>query len=714
MPDVTRSDSSRSDVSRPRVSFNRNVHVKRINGPNTANAYSLSSDGTSLIPTSIRRERPRTKKEMNKEAEVVLKQVDKVSCKATTNVKLEEDKTKPNKKKSFSFLKKNDKPERAKYSSSDVDSGSSQEFRIYRINGPADENHVLHSSNTNKAHNDEGNTKNKNKINGKKSYDFMSLDRKRLKKEKKNKTLDYLSLEKNNEVLEKMKKKNSGKTLMSMVFEKMENKNKKATVSLSPAIFAEEKENIKSQIKISEGSEEKMGKKKQLSPIIESPGVDYFNRKRESNVDKMIKRLTEKTPSKLTRNTGKMGMKEQQNTICHNDNKPFSYTNGEKNDLGLKLESKNVEGLGDSKEDLKSTSPTGDVIYAQVIVGGRDGNAQQTTVYKRVASNEVGRVFVGEESNQFQVGSNYKTNANQDDGICERVSVISEDILKKENLEGFKMPSYELFADNRGHGESYHKKSSESDHASPNPARDEYTTVIKVAPKYDVNKASDKSPTDLHDLSIRREILLSRSESQAKERFNSIKRLQEPARTKRHVPNLNGVRQNEKPMKSEIKYVPDDTRVSEKNTTSIKKTPKEVEVTDSTLRKKRESKLDLYLKEKEEKWKNSDKVHVIKTDDYENILRKLSRLGKSKSFIQEKPKNKRMEKMKMLFKKKKESKSSESEEDPLAARYTEYRGSDIELSDRSTDSSPKRTIARTEAAPLVSTFSSFPKILFTK
>lgn len=31
MPDVTRSDSQRSDASlRPRVSFNRDVHVKRI------------------------------------------------------------------------------------------------------------------------------------------------------------------------------------------------------------------------------------------------------------------------------------------------------------------------------------------------------------------------------------------------------------------------------------------------------------------------------------------------------------------------------------------------------------------------------------------------------------------------------------------------------------------------------------------------------------
>lgn len=30
MPDVTRSDSQRSDTLRPRVSFNRDVHVKRI------------------------------------------------------------------------------------------------------------------------------------------------------------------------------------------------------------------------------------------------------------------------------------------------------------------------------------------------------------------------------------------------------------------------------------------------------------------------------------------------------------------------------------------------------------------------------------------------------------------------------------------------------------------------------------------------------------
>ncbi|KAL0276850.1 UNVERIFIED_CONTAM: hypothetical protein PYX00_004327 [Menopon gallinae] len=642
MPDISRSDSNRSDASRPRVSFNRDVHVKRINGPRTANAYSLSSDGSTFVPTSVRRERPRTKKEMTEEAEAVLKQVDKLSCTASSNVKLDEDKPKVKKKRKESFLKsfswKNDK---SKASSSDVDS-SSQEYRVYRVNSPA------------------------NAKPGK-GYDFMSLDRKKLKKEKKNKNLEYLSLERNDENFDKMWKaedKRNTKSVMAMVFDKP---NDVIEVKAKPKLVC----NI---------PDEQTLKKKQLSPIIESPRVDYFDGKKENNIDKMIKKLTEKNIPKLSKNTGPIGVKAPQSDNCHNENKPFSYTNGLADKLGL--DGTITESL-DGKEDLKSTSPTSDVIYAQVLVSGREGNVQKTTVHSRVASNEVGRV-VG-ESNQSQVGLDYKTEAIRNDGFYETVN--GDDMWKtKSDFNARLSPQEELYGENPGRRELYRRRSNDIA-ASPTPGED-YVKTIRVAPKYDP-PGYRKSPSDLRDLSIRREILLSRSESQAKERYNSLKRLQEPAGIKRRVSSANGVRPTPR---SEVRYLGDDTRINDLYATSLRKIPKDVELI-QPVRTRRETKpletkpvetkpVEAKPAAKDQSWKGFGKSHTIVTDNPH------TKIGKSKSFMEDKPK-KKMDKVKMLFKKK--GKGSESEDDPLSSRYIEYRGSDLELSDRSTDSSPRRS-----------------------
>ncbi|KAK5647216.1 hypothetical protein RI129_002108 [Pyrocoelia pectoralis] len=84
MPDVTRSDSQRSDGSnRPRVSFNRDVHVKRIVPNETSRiAGALGSEGTGhLQPSPVRKERlPKSKQQLAEEAARVLKEVDKVNC----------------------------------------------------------------------------------------------------------------------------------------------------------------------------------------------------------------------------------------------------------------------------------------------------------------------------------------------------------------------------------------------------------------------------------------------------------------------------------------------------------------------------------------------------------------------------------------------------------------------------------------------------------
>ncbi|XP_031328545.1 uncharacterized protein DDB_G0283697 isoform X1 [Photinus pyralis] len=82
MPDVTRSDSQRSDGSnRPRVSFNRDVHVKRIVPNETSRvAGSLGNEATGhLLPSPVRKERlPKSK--LAEEAARVLKEVEKVNC----------------------------------------------------------------------------------------------------------------------------------------------------------------------------------------------------------------------------------------------------------------------------------------------------------------------------------------------------------------------------------------------------------------------------------------------------------------------------------------------------------------------------------------------------------------------------------------------------------------------------------------------------------
>uniref|UniRef100_A0A1B6F0Q7 Uncharacterized protein n=2 Tax=Cuerna arida TaxID=1464854 RepID=A0A1B6F0Q7_9HEMI len=82
MPDVTRSDSQRSDAShKPRVSFNRDVHVKRIGREGVVSALAGDGEGR-LVPLPVRRERPGrlSRRELEKEAEAILRQAERVQC----------------------------------------------------------------------------------------------------------------------------------------------------------------------------------------------------------------------------------------------------------------------------------------------------------------------------------------------------------------------------------------------------------------------------------------------------------------------------------------------------------------------------------------------------------------------------------------------------------------------------------------------------------
>lgn len=85
---MSRSDSQRSDTSRPRVSFNRDVHVKRIGTPGAPRVIgALAGDGEGhLVPLPVRRERPirLSTRQLAKEAKRVLAQADSVVCSSQT------------------------------------------------------------------------------------------------------------------------------------------------------------------------------------------------------------------------------------------------------------------------------------------------------------------------------------------------------------------------------------------------------------------------------------------------------------------------------------------------------------------------------------------------------------------------------------------------------------------------------------------------------
>ncbi|CAG9766416.1 unnamed protein product [Ceutorhynchus assimilis] len=82
--EVNRSDSNRSDASqKPRVSFNRDVHVKRIVPRDSSRVPGavIGIDGDTVLTSPVRRERvKKSKKELADEAAKVISQADKVGC----------------------------------------------------------------------------------------------------------------------------------------------------------------------------------------------------------------------------------------------------------------------------------------------------------------------------------------------------------------------------------------------------------------------------------------------------------------------------------------------------------------------------------------------------------------------------------------------------------------------------------------------------------
>ncbi|XP_076259658.1 bloated isoform X2 [Rhynchophorus ferrugineus] len=102
--DVSRSDSNRSDASqKPRVSFNRDVHVKRI-VPHQSERASGAVNGTDAgtpVTSPVRRERiKKSKKELAEEAAEVIRQADKVQCVVNSSTSPDKFYSLPHRKKS--------------------------------------------------------------------------------------------------------------------------------------------------------------------------------------------------------------------------------------------------------------------------------------------------------------------------------------------------------------------------------------------------------------------------------------------------------------------------------------------------------------------------------------------------------------------------------------------------------------------------------------
>ncbi|XP_039297711.1 J domain-containing protein DDB_G0295729 isoform X2 [Nilaparvata lugens] len=134
MPDVSRSDSQRSDSSqRPRVSFNRDVRIKRIGRPEGSVVTAVTSDGEGhLVPTTVRRERGQgSRSQSAREAAIVLRNADSVNCIPLMDTSLRNSTIpKRNTKDPVNLIQINNKPRR-KLTRSASDAGSRHDRSKY-------------------------------------------------------------------------------------------------------------------------------------------------------------------------------------------------------------------------------------------------------------------------------------------------------------------------------------------------------------------------------------------------------------------------------------------------------------------------------------------------------------------------------------------------------------------------------------------------------
>nr|CAD7568727.1 unnamed protein product [Timema californicum] len=446
MPDVSRSDSQRSDASqRPRVSFNRDVHVKRIGNPGAPRVVgALAGDGEGhLVSLPVRRERPTrlSRRELAKEAQRVLHQADRIACTSTSLLE-------PGNKARFSTLpplRSNHKHRRRNKSLSEDSPASSLDRNIKHKNPLAS---VFYSL-------DRSRTKKNNKLtNGHAEKSILS-------KKNSSSLSDLLqtsssSPERINSFKTKRTKlvrsaSDSGKSSKSSSPDKTKNflslrrnKTRKSRSDYSDTSPSPPLRGIKKKKSHSDSEAplqflvpdtvqvEGNVKKKQLSPIIEaSPKEDYFEGKRCAskninreenkvtnhkrgglvssedtmhssqvtpkpvltrgrNVDVMVKRLSQDTklgrgpPRHLNTAVGLVAPGEERQ---HNNNLPFSYTKSTPTAHDRAAPRGGVSKLSDGVVAGRPAAPTdGQVIYAEVVVSGGSGNGtlNKQTIHTQV------------------------------------------------------------------------------------------------------------------------------------------------------------------------------------------------------------------------------------------------------------------------------------------------------------------------------------------
>ncbi|KAJ9599335.1 hypothetical protein L9F63_010202, partial [Diploptera punctata] len=425
MPDVSRSNSQRSDSSRPRVSFNRDVHVKRISTPGAPRVIgALASDGEGhLVPLPVRRERPThlSKRELAKEAERVLAQADSINCTSRSPLDQHQKtrKRRLNSNKKFSTLpplrRKNKKyynsnrsveespassPERHTTPPSSLGRKTGRNFiaSVFPTRNKEDEVESLKKSKKNSSSlndlldNSSREKSNKQKVELKRSVSDAGA-RKNIKIKK---SSGFLSLDR----LTSKRNKNKNKSLVihSDCSDRSPLRPRKNILKKSYS----DSESIPQDFQ-SDGK-----KKKQLSPIIEAqPREDYFHERNTSGdedkmihssqlpaqrptltrgqtVDAMVKRLSQdfsrsRGPPRVVNSAPGLITPEHRQ---HNNNLPFSYTKPTTN-----LPTGDPTCDPPAGNTSLPTAVDGQVIYAQVVVSGGNGSGgavSKQTVHTKV------------------------------------------------------------------------------------------------------------------------------------------------------------------------------------------------------------------------------------------------------------------------------------------------------------------------------------------
>ncbi|RZF32818.1 hypothetical protein LSTR_LSTR011464 [Laodelphax striatellus] len=338
MPDVSRSDSQRSDSSqRPRVSFNRDVRIKRIGRPEGSVVTAVTSDGEGhLLPTTVRRERGQgSRSQSAREAAIVLRHADSVNCIPVMDTSLRKSTIpKRNTKDPANHMKLNDTP-RKKLTRSVSDAGSRHDRNKY---GPGksywSENEGEDSASS------EGGRQKLRKQEEKKINIFATLNnRLRGKKKKKSSDLDRSEFEDRRPNTPTRRNDSTGVDVVSNL--NTEKSKSKSIENLLPETGGQEK---KSQLtQTSTLPRRSKNSKKQLSPIIEDEPIASNPRRSPFDFNNQVESIQDD----INLNPAPKIVIEPPTPIYEIEEKIFTPSRG-RSDQASKKDNKRIPSLMDS------------------------------------------------------------------------------------------------------------------------------------------------------------------------------------------------------------------------------------------------------------------------------------------------------------------------------------------------------------------------------